>query len=179
MNQKLDVGQWVYIVQRVSNRKYLDEGDYEVSSAKIKRIGRKYVDVVNLSDGGNVTFVLNKDNKEQFWLSHYIKDCDVLCVSKEDVARYMETRNMVSSLRKKSDHELLNLYKQYKQFEKDGIIDDREFFKECRAVYPEKNKESIEYYAADMMREIARRWADMFNFQETNQYRPKVTSVSD
>lgn len=122
---------------------------------------------------------LNKDNKEQFWLSHYVKDYEVLCLSKEDVTRYMETRNMVSSLRKKSDFELLNLYKQYKQFEKDGIFNDREFFKECRAAYPEKNKESIEYYAADMMREIARRWADMFNFPEPNQYRPKITSVSD
>lgn len=49
MDQKLEVGQWVYIVQRVSNRNYLDKDDYEVSSAKIKRIGRKYVDVVNLS----------------------------------------------------------------------------------------------------------------------------------
>lgn len=189
MEQKLRVGQQVYIIRRLSKRQDLVGNVYKVSAAKIDRISQKHkeyenkavVDVIDVSNDEKYDFILHEDRSKKFWLSHYFDEQIVVCLSEEDVGTFMKkkTRYTIINLREKSDRELLNLYKQYKQIEKDGIIDDREFFKECRAAYPEKNKESIEYYATDMMKEIARRWADMFDFPETNQYRPKVTSVSD
>lgn len=84
-------GQEVYIVEGRMNN--IEKGfEYITLSAQIKRVGQKDMDVINLSNEETVTFSLNKDKSEQFWLRCTTNGNKALCFSKDDAEKYIETK---------------------------------------------------------------------------------------
>ena len=87
----MNTGQEVYIVEgRMNNIEKCFE--YITLSAQIRRVGPKDIDVINLSNEEIITFSLNKEKAEQFWLRCTTNKEKALCFSKDDAEKYIEMK---------------------------------------------------------------------------------------
>lgn len=87
----MKIGQEVYIVEGRMNN-IAKSFEYITLSAQIKRVESKDIDVINLSNKEIITFSLNKEKPEQYWLRCTTNGNKALCFSKDEAEKYIETK---------------------------------------------------------------------------------------